>query len=68
MTRTVYVLPAGTADDSPQPAQIKIGISDGVNTEVLEGLKEGDNVVTARAVSQRGTTSASSPFGGMRRF
>lgn len=68
MTRTVYILPSGTADDNPQPAQIKIGISDGVNTEVLEGLKEGDNVVTARAVSQRGTTSASSPFGGMRRF
>ncbi|MFZ2639925.1 MAG: efflux RND transporter periplasmic adaptor subunit [Verrucomicrobiia bacterium] len=68
MTRTIYILPAGTTDDNPQPAQIKIGISDGVNTEVLEGLKEGDNVVTARAVSQRGATSASSPFGGMRRF
>ncbi len=68
MTRTVYTLSSSAANDSPQPAQIKIGISDGVNTEVLEGLKEGDNVITAHAVSQRGATSASSPFGGMRRF
>ncbi|MCX6898625.1 MAG: efflux RND transporter periplasmic adaptor subunit [Verrucomicrobia bacterium] len=68
MTRTVYTLPAGVTDDMPQPAQIKIGISDGVSTEVLEGLKEGDNVVTAQ-VSQRGPASAPSPFGGgMRRF
>ena len=31
----------------PSPVQIKTGISDGISTEVLEGLKEGDRVVTA---------------------
>ncbi|MFA6562648.1 MAG: efflux RND transporter periplasmic adaptor subunit [Verrucomicrobiia bacterium] len=69
MTRTVYTLPSDALDAKPQPASIKVGISDGVNTEVLEGLKEGDNVVTAQAASQRGPAAASSPFGGgMRRF
>src|SRR5438046_1291905 len=41
--RTVYVL----LGSRPRPTQIKTGISDGVVTEVLEGLKEGDGVVTA---------------------
>jgi len=40
--RTVY-LPGS----SPHPVQIKVGISDGIFTEVLDGLKEGDRVVTA---------------------
>src|SRR5215469_6918897 len=35
--RTVYVLPFGVG--LPQPRQIKTGISDGVMTEVVEGLK-----------------------------
>lgn len=39
--RTVYLLSGGR----PKPAQIKIGISDGINTEV-DGLKEGDHVIT----------------------
>jgi len=41
--RTVYT-PAGS---KPSPVQIRVGISDGISTEVLEGLKEGDRVVTA---------------------
>lgn len=68
MARTVYTLPTNTPDATPQPAQVKIGISDGVNTEVLEGLKEGDNVVTAQTVSQQSSTLVRSPFGGGRRF
>src|SRR5213076_2223521 len=36
--RTVYVLSGGR----PKPVQIKTGISDGVVTEVIEGLNEGD--------------------------
>ena len=47
--RTVYVLPAAV---QPKPVQIKTGISDGVFTEVVEGLKEGDRVVTARSVAR----------------
>jgi HlyD family secretion protein len=65
--RTVYVLPFGVS--RPQPRQIKTGISDGTLTEVVEGLKEGDRVVTAELGS---TTAAPSPpanpFGGPRRF
>jgi HlyD family secretion protein len=66
--RTVYVLSDGTS--RPQPVQIKTGISDGIMTEVLEGLKEGDRVVTAEMTSA--TTAASPPAnpfgGGPRRF
>jgi HlyD family secretion protein len=43
--RTVYVQ-ADPADPTKlTPVQVKVGISDGVYTEVTEGLKEGDQVV-----------------------
>jgi HlyD family secretion protein len=66
--RTVYVL----SGSKPQPVPIKTGISDGVMTEVVEGLKEGDRVVTAQ-LNGAGTASAQqqsgNPFGGgPRRF
>src|SRR6266567_1326309 len=65
--RTVYVLPSGAS--RPQPAQIKTGISDGIVTEVVEGLKEGDRVVTAELSSaMAGLSPATNPFGGSRRF
>jgi HlyD family secretion protein len=67
--RTVYVLPAEGKNGAPQPAQIKVGISDGVFTEVLEGLKEGDRVVTGETTKQTKAAQPTSPFGGMpRRF
>jgi HlyD family secretion protein len=64
--RTVYVVSGG----QPQPVQIKTGISDGVVTEVIEGLKEGDRVVTAELTSKSPAASpAANPFsGGARRF
>src|SRR5213075_1526594 len=66
--RTVHVLPSGAS--RPQPAQIKTGISDGIVTEVVEGLKEGDRVVTAELSSVMAAPSpATNPFGGgARRF
>jgi HlyD family secretion protein len=66
--RTVYVLPSGAS--RPQPAQIKTGISDGIVTEVVEGLKEGDRVVTAELSAATAAQSpATNPFGGgSRRF
>jgi HlyD family secretion protein len=66
--RTVYVLPGGASRS--QPAQIKTGISDGIMTEVLDGLKEGDRVVTAELTSTTAATSPpTNPFsGGSRRF
>src|SRR6195256_4776727 len=66
--RTVYVLASG--DSKPAAVTIKTGISDGVTTEVLEGLKEGDRVVTGMTESGAAPTPASNPFsgGGPRRF
>src|SRR5580765_3360772 len=60
--RTVYVLASGSS--KPAPVTIKTGISDGVTTEVLEGLKEGDRVVTGMTESGAASTPASNPFGG----
>jgi HlyD family secretion protein len=64
--RTVYVF----SGSRPQPVQIKTGISDGVVTEVIEGLKEGDRVVTAELASKSPAGSPpTNPFsGGSRRF
>jgi HlyD family secretion protein len=67
--RSVYVM---TASGKPAPVPVKLGINDGVSTEVLEGLKETDIVVTGQEI-QKGSTSAapaSNPFGGggQRRF
>src|SRR5881296_561627 len=61
--RTVYVLPNGASH--PEPVQIKTGISDGIATEVAEGLKEGDRVVTAEVTSTANAPSPpANPFGG----
>jgi HlyD family secretion protein len=64
--RTVYVLSYGR----PKAVQIKTGISDGIMTEVTEGLKEGDRVVTAELSSPSASSSPpANPFsGGQRRF
>ena len=65
-SRTVYILQG----NRPQPVEIKTGISDGVMTEVTDGLKEGERVVTAQL---SGPTTANAPqpgnpFGGPRRL
>ena len=63
--RTVYVLSYGR----PKAVQIKTGISDGIVTEVTEGLKEGDRVVTAELSSPSASSSPpANPFSGARRF
>src|SRR3954468_8484955 len=65
--RTVYILGSGAS--KPTPATNKTGISDGVATEVLEGLKEGDRVVTGMTESGAAPTPSTNPFGGgPRRF
>ena len=74
--RTVYVLPKTDSKDAaslkPQPVQIKVGISDGISTEVLEGLEEGAQVVTGvLSGGEAGgrPNTPSNPFGGgFRRF
>ena len=63
--RTVYVLSFG----QPKPVQIKTGISDGISTEVTDGLREGDQVVTAElSTSSASSAPAANPFSGGRRF
>ena len=48
----------------PRPRPIQIGLSDGVNTQVLSGLQPGEQVVTASSGGpQRATSSGSSIFG-----
>ena len=66
LVRNVYVL----KDNKPTPVPIKTGITDGIFTEVTDGLKEKDKVITSSNVRQASGTSAApgSPFGGMRRF
>ena len=65
--RTVCIL----KDAKLQPIQIKTGITDGLMTEVTEGLNENDKIITSSITQQSGPTPApaSNPFsGGMRRF
>jgi HlyD family secretion protein len=69
MVRTVYVMSATTNTNGGvklEPRQIKTGISDSAATEVLDGLNEGDVIVTAASTSgsQPGARPASNPFGG----
>lgn len=75
MARTVYVLEPSSNPKQPpklKPVQVKLGITDGITTEVLDGLQEGMQVVTGMigggdTASRQGPTA--SPFGGgFRRF
>jgi HlyD family secretion protein len=78
-TQTVYVLdqqtsPTGAEKQALKAVTIKTGITDGSNTEVLEGLKEGDVIVTgvispepavtAGGPGGRGGLGGGGPFGG----
>ena len=68
---TVYVLSGQGHDVTLKPIQIRTGISDGIYTEVVSGLKEGDQIVTSSfMVGSSGSkpSSSSNPFGGFRRF
>jgi len=65
VTRTVYRLPGGNLKAKPEAVSVKLGISDGVNTEIIDGLKEGDVIITGiNATVGSGTQGTSSPFGG----
>ena len=69
--RTIYLL-TGSADSAggepvlePKAVRVKIGISDGASTEVLDGLKEGDSVITAvKQPTSSSSASAAQPAGG----
>jgi HlyD family secretion protein len=64
VTHTVYVLSGDEKNPTLQAVQIKTGITDGISTEVVSGLNEGDKVVTG-TLNPTGTAAATSnPFGG----
>ena len=61
--RTVYML--ATDEHSLKPVQIRTGISDGIFTEVIEGLNENDKVVTSvMSPDSQAAPAAANPFGG----
>jgi len=67
-TQAVYMLeketsPTGAEKTVLKPVTVKLGISDGTNTEVTDGLKEGDVVVVGTATSAVTTTANPTPFG-----
>lgn len=72
--KTIYVLADGPngKDKIAKPVQIRTGIGDGVNTEVTDGLKEGDEVIIGQSnlsTAAAAPAGPSNPFGGgNRRF
>lgn len=71
VSRTIYITDPGQAGGKNpvlKPITIKTGIADSSHTEVLEGLKEGDEIVTGTVLPVTAATSAApqgtSPFGG----
>jgi HlyD family secretion protein len=61
-SRTVYVLSGQGENATLKPVQIKIGITDGVFTEVLSGLNEDDPVVTGLALGDASAGAGRNPF------
>jgi len=68
-SRTVYVLAtnAPSGEPIPQAVRVRTGISDGAYTEISDGLKEGDVIITAVKFQQSQVATppaGASPFGG----
>jgi HlyD family secretion protein len=66
--KTIYLLaddPGGKGKIA-KPVQIRTGIGDGVYTEVTDGLKEGDEVITSQnnLTTSAAPAAPASPFGG----
>jgi len=67
VSRTVYILVGSDPKTAhPEAVTAKFGITDGVATEVVDGLKEGDTVITAVTIfgGKTSDTPATNPFGG----
>lgn len=50
------------ADGKPQPREVKLGINDGVNTEVTEGLTAGEQVVVSSGTGESSMPMPGGPF------
>jgi len=68
--RTVYLLSAGASSGTApalQSMRVKTGVSDGAFTEIIDGLKEGDAVITGVKLQSQNSGPApggANPFGG----
>ena len=63
--RTVYIVPS--KGGQPQAQKIKTGITAGKYTEVVEGLKEGDEVVTGLVLAEAKANRMVNPFSSSRK-
>ena len=61
--RTVYLLVSDAGSEKLKAVPIKTGISDGLTTEVIEGLSEGDKAVTTVILPNAAAPAQSNPFG-----
>jgi HlyD family secretion protein len=68
--RTVYLLPGGNPAATPEEWRVRVGITDGANTEILSGgLKAGDILITGlNEPSSDGPRGNAAFFGGRGRF
>ncbi len=51
-----------------EPVQVKIGITDGIYTEVTDGSARATRVVTSAIYKRVAFSQPNNPFGGIRRF
>jgi len=74
-SRTLYLLATNTPPGggepiaSPVPVRVRLGITDNVYTEVIDGLKQGEAVITGvklPAAQEPVSSTGRSPFGGPR--
>jgi RND family efflux transporter, MFP subunit len=67
-TRTVYRQLSPLPDLKIEPVQARFGITDGSSTEVVDGLQEGDTIITSIYVPNASSSAANqpnrNPFGG----
>jgi macrolide-specific efflux system membrane fusion protein len=60
--RTIALLAPTEAKGKPTPQAVKVGITDGKRTEILEGLKEGDQLSIRSFSASQGTSAGTNPF------
>jgi HlyD family secretion protein len=61
--RTVFLLVGQGKDAKLKPVHIKTGITDSIDTEVLDGLKDGDYIVISSSALMSSSAPGGSPFG-----
>jgi HlyD family secretion protein len=67
LSHTVYILVTGPdgKKEIAKPVQIKTGINDGIYTQLVDGLNEGDEVIVGQNISSAQAQAAgANPFGG----